>query len=673
MLPQRLINESSPRRVLLIGWDAADWQMIRPLMDQGLMPTTASFLERGAWGNLATLRPILSPMLWNSIATGKRPQHHGILGFTEPTADGSAIQPVASTSRKCKALWNILTQCGLRSNVVGWYASHPAEPILGVMVSNKFEQLSVADGTLAPVAAGSVYPADRVDELAPFRVLPGEIDASAILPFIPTAARLVQEQGHRVGKLQLLLAQTATIHAAATHLMANTEWDFTAIYYEGIDRFGHEFMEFHPPKMEQVSQEDFDAYQQCMVGIYRFHDMLLDSLLTLAGDDTAVILMSDHGYYNDHLRPDPREGKSGPVAWHRPFGILAGCGPGFQAGNRLYGATLLDIAPTVLQLLGLPAAFDMPGRVLAEVLELTAPIERIESWEEIDGECGMHPAEMRVDPDDSRAVLEQLVALGYVDPPSDDVEQSIRQTIASNQCMLAQSLIDSFQFAEAIRVIEGLEPELRDSESIQIQLAACYFGLADRNRARKVLESLAKEACEAPRMHMMLGTLEFAEGRFETALEHFEAVAVADSRLPFLQNKLGEAYLEAKRYPQAVAAFERALEIDGDSPVAFAGLARAHLEMGNPEVALERALMAAELTHFFPRAHYTIGKALLAMGDPAGAVERLSYVLNRPRRWPWPISRWHARIEIWGSPTRRWPPNCVAKVLLHRSAACCIL
>jgi hypothetical protein len=205
--------------------------------------------------------------------------------------------------------------------VVGWYASHPAEPINGVMVSNQFEQYKVEDGVPLAPSAGSVYPPEWSEELAPFRVLPHEIDASAILPFVPNAAELIQKEGHHIGKLRHMLAQTATIHAVATHLMANTEWDFTAIYYEGIDRFGHEFMAFHPPKMEQVSQDDFEAYQQCMVGIYRFHDMLLETLLELAGEETAVVLMSDHGYYNDHLRPDPREGQSGPVQWHRPSGV----------------------------------------------------------------------------------------------------------------------------------------------------------------------------------------------------------------------------------------------------------------------------------------------------------------------------------------------------------------
>src|SRR4051812_35488709 len=72
------------KKVLLIGWDSADWQVIDPLIEQGLMPTLAGLIDRGVIGNMSTLRPVLSPMLWNSIATGKRADKHGIHGFIEP-------------------------------------------------------------------------------------------------------------------------------------------------------------------------------------------------------------------------------------------------------------------------------------------------------------------------------------------------------------------------------------------------------------------------------------------------------------------------------------------------------------------------------------------------------------------------------------------------------------
>jgi autotransporter-associated beta strand protein len=75
---------SPPRKVLLVGWDAADWKVIQPLLDAGKMPHLARFLGQGVRGNIATLQPALSPTLWTSIATGKRPYKHGILGFSEP-------------------------------------------------------------------------------------------------------------------------------------------------------------------------------------------------------------------------------------------------------------------------------------------------------------------------------------------------------------------------------------------------------------------------------------------------------------------------------------------------------------------------------------------------------------------------------------------------------------
>ena len=116
-------------KVLLIGWDAADWKVIEPLMEQGRMPHTRALVERGAMGNLTTLRPVLSPMLWTSIATGKRPFNHGIHGFAESVPGGGGIRPISSLSRTCCALWNRLHLEGKIRHVVGWWPSHPAEPI----------------------------------------------------------------------------------------------------------------------------------------------------------------------------------------------------------------------------------------------------------------------------------------------------------------------------------------------------------------------------------------------------------------------------------------------------------------------------------------------------------------------------------------------------------------
>ena len=164
-----MIQINKPKKVLLVGWDAADWKVIHKLMDEGRMPTVQRLVNNGTMGNLATLFPALSPMLWTSIATGKRPYKHGIYGFTEPTPDKLAVQPMTIMSRKCKAIWNILNQHEKKSLVVGWWPSHPAEPINGVMVSDFFHKapkkpsdpFKMMKGCISPCL---LYTSDAADE-----------------------------------------------------------------------------------------------------------------------------------------------------------------------------------------------------------------------------------------------------------------------------------------------------------------------------------------------------------------------------------------------------------------------------------------------------------------------------------------------------------------------------
>src|SRR5579862_2552705 len=169
------MSTPASRKVLLIGWDAADWKVINPLLDQGLMPTLDDFINHGVMGNIATLRPILSPMLWNSIATGMRPDKHGIHGFMEPAPQSGGVRPVTSTSRKVKAIWNILTQRGYKTHVLGWFAGHPAEPINGISVSDLYPHAFAPPDEDWPLPPGAVHPESMRKTFAALRMRPAEV------------------------------------------------------------------------------------------------------------------------------------------------------------------------------------------------------------------------------------------------------------------------------------------------------------------------------------------------------------------------------------------------------------------------------------------------------------------------------------------------------------------
>jgi predicted AlkP superfamily phosphohydrolase/phosphomutase/tetratricopeptide (TPR) repeat protein len=651
--------EPLARKVLLIGWDAADWKIINPLLDQGLMPTLDDFINHGVMGNLATLRPILSPMLWNSIATGKRANKHGIHGFMEPDTQNGGIRPVSSTSRKVKAIWNILTQRGYRTHVLGWFAGHPAEPVNGISISDLYPYATAPKDQPWPLPPGAVHPESLRDTFAELRMHPADVTEAAILPWIPRAAEIDQEKDKGLMSFSKILSENCSIHNAATWILKNEPWDFMAVYYNGIDHFCHGFMHYHPPRMEGIPEDRYEIYKEVVNGAYRFHDMMLETLLELAGPDATVLLVSDHGFHSDHLRPRgiPAE-PAGPAIQHRPFGIICMKGPHVQQDERIYGATLLDVTPTILTLFGLPVGADMDGRVLVQAFEEAPEVARIPSWEQEAGECGMHPADLRMDPAAAQAVLQQFVALGYIQPPSEDQSKAVASAVREANYNLARDYLDCGRPDDALPLLEDLAKNDPKQTRFQMHLAQCYLALNRREAAKQILETLltadlnppeptdakseqpdsaapadvAQQAAIAekaedekatsadkqpnsrPWADLLMGVIHFEEGNMEAALASLLKAEQSDPRLPNLHLRIGETYLRQKRTEDAGRAFQQALDIDGDSPEAHLGLAMVLLRQRRNEEAAEQALLAVGLQHFLPLGHFYLGVALARLG-----------------------------------------------------------
>jgi tetratricopeptide (TPR) repeat protein len=603
------------QKVLLIGWDAADWKVIRPLVERGLMPNVKGLLEGGVSGNLASIQPMLSPMLWTSIATGKRPHKHGIHGFTEPRPEGDGIRAASSTSRTTKALWNILTQSGLGTHCVNWYASHPAEPINGVCVSNRFAVVPPAPGAPWPLAPGTVHPTEAGAVLAGLRVRPEGLDASMLLPFIPRAARIDQARDKRLLACAVILAEAATTHAAITWALEHRPWDFASVLYNAIDQFCHLFMEYHPPKQAHVCDEDFEIYQGVITAAYRFHDMMLGRLLELAGHDATVMIVSDHGYRTgeQRLRETPRT-LEGVSLNHRPQGVCMLRGPGVKRGEALEGASLLDVTPTVLTLLGLPVGADMDGRAWVEALERPAEVDRVLSWDAIGGDAGQHSPLQREAPAESLEAIRHLIELGYVEPPDEDVRRVVDRTVEENQFNLARSLIDARQPTRAVAMLEGLLRKRPEHPGYHQALFEAYYALGRYADCRRLAEVMWARGYRGPLVNLGLGAVDVAERRVESALKHLAEAERVNPDLPGLHVLIGRAYLRLRRWDDAARAFETALRLDGDSETAWHGLASAALGQGHFEQAAEHALRAVGLRADYAEAHYHLGVALDRLG-----------------------------------------------------------
>ena len=613
--------EAPGKKILLIGWDAADWEMIDPLLESGQMPALAQLIKGGLRGNLATLQPVLSPMLWTSIATGKRADKHGICGFTEPLPDGSGIGPVRSTSRKCKAIWNILSQNSLKSNIVGWFATNPAEPINGVMVTDQFFHPPLKGELPGTIRAESVHPSKLAQPSTTLRVTTENLTGDDLLPFIPRLAEIDLKKDNRPLKLARRLARVASVQNIATALIQSEPWNLMGVYYDAIDQFGHEFMPYHPPRMEGVSERDFELYQEVMRGCYRFHDMMLHALLQHVDDQTTVILISDHGYESGRRRPLLEQAKQDPEGCHRPFGVVCLKGPGVKKNDRLYGASILDVTPTILTLLGLPIGNDMDGRPWLEAFESPVKSERIFSWESVGNDtAGLHTEQSRQDPAEAAQAIEQLVELGYIAAPGEDVRVTIRNTILCNKTNLIRALLGTPQEAKAIPLLEELLAENSGNEWCRLTLVRCQIRLGKLAEARVGLETLTPTTRQLGQVQLIFADLAFAGKNSVLALEHLQAAERTCVGHPLLFNQLGCAYLQLERLEEASAVYQKSLAVEPENPAAFDGLAQVHLERGELETAVEKSLQAVGLIHYFPEAHFHLATGLDRLGKTSEAI-----------------------------------------------------
>ena len=669
-------NPLGMSKVLLIGWDAADWKVISPLIEQGKMPALQRMMEQGSSGNLSTLYPVLSPTLWTSIATGKRPFNHGILGFSEPTPDGKAVRPITNLQRSTKAIWNILNQEGYRSNVVGWWPSHPAEPINGAMVSNHYLRAPGTDPKDWPIQKGTVHPKHLEEPMRDLRFHPAEISADMVLPFIPKAAEIDQKKDRRLQSFLKILADCTTIHASATWLMQNEPADFTAVYYDAIDHFSHGFMKFHPPRREGISEEDFALFQGVIEGAYRYHDMMLDTLLQLAGEDTTVILMSDHGFHPDHLRPQwiPKD-PAGPAIEHREHGIFVIKGPGIRQKHTITGANVIDVMPTILTSFGLPLGDDLDGTPLLSVFESPSTISTIPSWDLVEGEAGLHPPGTELDSDEQEQALRQLEDLGYIEKADPTDEINVLKTQLELDYNLACSYIHADRHGDAMPILATLYRDHPGEYRIGLRLALCYQALGhlkalrilieginlrrqnDAEDARHALKQVAKLNEEEKKritssqakeirnlqalarinrrgINSLMAHLLLAEGKPAKALELLDELTERTPQAVSFLLQRGRAFLKLGQAHRALETFEKARAIDPHRQHLYLGIASANLQLKHFEAAQSAAAQAISLNDRSAVAHFLYGQALFRTGQFDEAIEAYETALRHNPVFP---------------------------------------
>ena len=596
-----------PKRLLLVGWDAADWRILNPLMDAGEMPALRRLVEAGASGELLCTQPPVSAMQWTSIATGKRAWQHRVCHPLEPAPDGKFAPPVGAARRRSLALWEILAREGKRSLVVGWPATHGEQTPNACVVSDRYAEPTAAPGIRPwpPAVSGTYWPDELASKLDPLRMSPEDVQADVISRFVPGWKKIDQKRDRRIGQLRLFLATDFSYQTAMVRLLTEGAWDFAAVRFPALGAISQVFLPFHPPRGKGVDQEEFSIYQAVIRQACRMLDRLLHDLLRAAGKESAVLVVSAHGARRRET-PSTKPGPEDPAAWKSPYGIFVACGQGFASDALVFGAGVLDVAPSVLTWFGLPIGDDMEGRVLVESFTIAPEVGRVATWEPKKGAESV-PAETSGAPE-SRAMSTALER--------------------EADWNLAQSCLDGARYNEALPILERLFVSFPERAELGHALFQCQLRLRRLPEAEQTLEVVLESVPAGILSLLPRAELCVAKGEIRGARALVEQALGLKPSHPDSLRRVGLLLLRLREWNALAELAKHALTLDENDPIAWLGLAEAQLRRGEAAQSSEAALRAIRLNYFLSQAHFVLARALIPQGRWTEAREAMETLLR---------------------------------------------
>lgn len=283
-------------KVLVIGLDGASPLIIEDMISRSELPTFASVMDQGCYGELTSLTPIFSPMIWTSIATGKMPEKHGVRDFLN----------ASYLDIKAKTIWEIFEEEGGKTGLYEWLCTWPPVKLNGFLVPGWLARNSLT----YPASLQFIKEIKSTDRTGMEKTSRTDLGL-AVLKAVRHGVKLSTVTGLATldlynslfkpsrpaihyKKYLMALAMDADIFE---YLLATERPEYAFYYHQTIDPISHVYWQyFDRDGFDDVTDEEVRRFGEVIGGAYREMDRSLGRLLGRLGPETKVMIVSDHGF-----------------------------------------------------------------------------------------------------------------------------------------------------------------------------------------------------------------------------------------------------------------------------------------------------------------------------------------------------------------------------------------
>ncbi|MFQ5797731.1 MAG: alkaline phosphatase family protein [bacterium] len=281
-------KKSMGDKVLVICLDGATFDLLRPWIEAGRLPTLKYFVEKGVSGELESVIPPITAPAWASFMTGKNPGKHGVYHFVNRSPQASHQTFVNARSRAGKAVWELLGEEGKRVLVLNVPTTYPPQKVNGILIS---------DFLTPPGKRDFAYPLSLVNEIEErFGEYPLHIRTLMFSANLSgrNAERLLREIHHEM-KYKFKVAH---------YLLDKLDSDFTILHLLGTDRIQHELWNFIDPDHPKYDEKMAQRYGEKIIDYFAQVDAEIERLVERFDDNVTTFIISDHGFGPIHKAID---------------------------------------------------------------------------------------------------------------------------------------------------------------------------------------------------------------------------------------------------------------------------------------------------------------------------------------------------------------------------------
>jgi tetratricopeptide (TPR) repeat protein len=556
-------------RVMLIGLDGADWRLLTPYLECGLMPNLASVVEQGVSGRLAAPPIPHMEVAWACALTGVHAHEHGILDEDVPSDDGYTVRRTVAADRHAPVVWEAAQQAGIDCIALGW--------------GSAIGECGVGD---SHSASGT----------GPIHFMGADGVASRIDAALDPRDRPLRERLH-----DLLCESERTAHQAVD-LMRSMPWRLAAVRFAAFGAALNDYVRFVEPVPSWVLPRRAASFRHAIEDVCRLHDQWIGQIMALAAEHRAsVVIASPRGTPVELLRADPSSVPSvHPV--RRPPGIVAISGPGVQRDALAFGMAAIDVCPTLLALLSCACPDGVRGRSIV--------------------------GDSRRD-DVQFSPRESIAGMGQRHARIASLAGDARALVVRRECALAESLADAGLFMEAAAALQQLADAGVADYRVSLRCIALLRDAGHIEAARAALDSCGTLPDDLRESYAMLdASLHAACERHRDALDVLEREqerqhAKVCTSTPQLHVSCARSQRALGMLAEAERSCDLAIAADPEYCDAHVERARTLFAAERYEGAVESGRRALALAHFDPQTHLLVGTALAALGRAHDAVTQL--------------------------------------------------